>query len=112
MFKVGAASVEPERGGALMQLAHYLGLLHRRRGRARGGLPGGRPRRTRDEVDVRTLCADARRRLPTATRSAEPFIERYGEEAEDEPERLHSELFQGPREGAARRCCATSRTST
>ena len=32
----------------------------------------------------------------------EPFAERYGEDAPDEPDRLHSELFRGPRSGGAR----------
>jgi hypothetical protein len=28
-----------------------------------------------------------------------PFADRYGEQAEDEPERLHSDLFRGSRQG-------------
>jgi hypothetical protein len=32
-------------------------------------------------------------------RGARPFAERYGEDAPDEPERLHSTLFEGAREG-------------
>ena len=48
------------------------------------------------------------------TRHAErlaPFAERYGKEAPDEPERLHSELFRG-RAAAGWACCATCTTST
>ena len=54
-------------------------------------------------------------RRRSATRHAErlaPFAERYGEEADDEPDRLHAELFRGPARGGRSGCCATSTTST
>ena len=92
-----------------MLLAHYLGMLHR------SPTPAEALRQVadahRDEPDVEDTC----RLLATLTdRQAEalrPFADRYGEEAEDEPERLHSELFSGTREGPSR-CCAICRTST
>jgi hypothetical protein len=81
-----------------MQLAHYLGLLHRAEeelAEAFRDVGEGH----RDENDVFHQC---RRLAGQCDRHAEalaPFAQRYGEEAEDEPERLHSTLFEGSREG-------------
>ena len=76
--------------------------LHRppapRRDRARAGLPrGGRGPcgRGRRPHHVRRLRGGATRH----EEALKPFIDRYGERAEDEPQRLHSELFRGTREG-------------
>lgn len=81
-----------------MHLAHYLGLLHRAQvnlalafrevAEAHG-----------EEPDVALLCG---RQAEVCDRHAEqlrPFAERYSEEAPDEPDRLHSELFRGTRSG-------------
>jgi hypothetical protein len=82
-----------------MLLAHYLGLLHRScddlaSAFAEVGDAHG------DEPDVARMCeklgADARRHAE----QLHPFVERYGEDAEDEPDRLHSDLFGGTRSGA------------
>jgi hypothetical protein len=51
------------------------------------------------EPDVAVLC---RRFADQSTAHADalaPQVERYGEEAPEGPERLHSELFGGPRSG-------------
>jgi hypothetical protein len=81
-----------------VQLAHYLGLLHRAEeelGRAFREVGEGH----RDEQDVFHQC---RRLAKQSDRHAErlaPFARRYGEDAPDEPERLHATLFEGAREG-------------
>lgn len=81
-----------------MHLAHYLGLLHR----AQVNLASAfREVGTahRDEPDVRILCEKLARQCDSHAGQLEPFAKRYSEEAPDEPDRLHSDLFQGPREG-------------
>jgi hypothetical protein len=81
-----------------VHLAHYLGLLHRAQeelakafrevGEAHG-----------DEHDVFHQCARLARQCDRHAEALAPFAERYGEDAPDEPERLHSTLFDGTREG-------------
>ncbi|MBW4716890.1 hypothetical protein [Saccharothrix obliqua] len=81
-----------------MHLAHYLGLLHRAQltlgdaFREVGAAHG-------DEPDVAEQCARQARRCDRHARDLEPFARRYAEDAPDEPERLHSELFRGTRTG-------------
>ena len=94
-----------------MHLAHYLGLLHRAQtdlaDAFRDGGAGAR-RRARRLTPVR----GSRR---SATRHAErlaPFAERYGEEADDEPDRLHARDLPGRPRAARSACCATCTTST
>ena len=41
----------------------------------------------------------------------QPFADRYGEDAPEEPDRLHSLFFTAPAP-AASVCCVTCRTST
>src|SRR4051794_12744018 len=81
-----------------MQLAHYLGLLHRSEGelaRAFDEIGGAHS----DEIDI----AETGRKLGQACErhaaSLEPFVARYGEAEENEPERLHTTLFTGSRTG-------------
>jgi hypothetical protein len=82
-----------------MHLAHYLGLLHRAQidlADAFREVAGAH----RDEPDV---FHEANMMASQCDRHAEalaPFAQRYGEEADDEPDRLHSDLFSGTREGA------------
>jgi hypothetical protein len=81
-----------------LHLAHYLGLLHRAQlnladafrevAEAHG-----------DEADVEHLCRKLAAECQDHAARLEPFAERYGEDAPDEPDRLHSELFRGPRSG-------------
>ena len=81
-----------------MQLAHYIGLLHRAEvelGKALHEVAdahGGEP-------DVRQNCLHLAGDCDEHAERLEPFARRYGEEADDEPERLHSELFRGTRSG-------------
>jgi hypothetical protein len=81
-----------------MQIAHYLGLLHRAQtelGKAFREVADGHP----DESDVVHLCHKLARQCDAHAERLEPFVGRYGEEADDEPERLHSEIFDGSRSG-------------
>jgi hypothetical protein len=82
-----------------MHLAHYLGLLHRAEIElARAFREVGTAHI--DEADVHNLCGRLAQQCDAHAERLQPFAERYGEEAEDEPDRLHSELFKGTREGA------------
>jgi len=79
-------------------LAHYLGLLHR------AELELGEALREvaehhGEEPDVQATCLKLALDCDHHAERLEPFARRYGEEAEDEPERLHSELFRGTRRG-------------
>jgi hypothetical protein len=81
-----------------VQLAHYLGLLHRAElelGKALREVA----RAHGEEPDVHALCLKLAGDCDSHATQLEPFTKSYGEEAEDEPERLHSELFRGSREG-------------
>jgi hypothetical protein len=81
-----------------MQLAHYLGLLHAAQERlavAFREVGAGH----RDEVDVLHMCDRLAEQCDAHAARLAPFAARYGERADDEPERLHAAIFQGTREG-------------
>jgi hypothetical protein len=81
-----------------MHLAHYLGLLHRSEQELAAALREiGEAHQS--EVDVFHMCNILAEECETHSKKLEPFADRYGEDAPDEPERLHSELFTGTREG-------------
>jgi hypothetical protein len=81
-----------------VQLAHYLGLLHRAQCElAKAFREVGEAHA--DEADVALQCRRLARQCDEHAQSLAPFAERYGEEEDTEPERLHSTLFQGAREG-------------
>jgi hypothetical protein len=81
-----------------VHLAHYLGLLHRAQlnladaFREIAGAHG-------DEPDVSILCRKLAAECDDHAKQLAPFADRYGEDAPDEPDRLHAELFRGPRSG-------------
>jgi hypothetical protein len=52
-----------------------------------------------DEPDISHLYESFAHECDAHVASLHPSIERYGEEAEDEPDRLHSDLFGGTRTG-------------
>ena len=84
----------------------------RARARGRRSAEVGRGARRRRSTSFH-ICPQPRRASATTTRRRlTPFVERYGEEADDEPDRLHAELFAGDPRGRRSGCCATSRTST
>lgn len=81
-----------------MHLAHYLGLLHRSQ------LDLAEAFRQvatdhREEPDVYHECHMLAGQCEDHAERLKPFVERYGEEAPEEPDRLHSELFSGTRSG-------------
>jgi hypothetical protein len=81
-----------------MLLSHYIGLLHRSEAElaeAFDEVAGAHI----EEVDVHSLCSKLARVCRTHEDALAPFVERYGEEADDEPDRLHTELFSGTRTG-------------
>jgi hypothetical protein len=81
-----------------MHLAHYLGLLHKSQtdlADAFRQVGDGH----RDEVDVFHTCERLARQCDAHAEQLQPFAERYGEDAPDEPDRLYSELFRGTRTG-------------
>lgn len=81
-----------------MQLAHYLGLLHKAQldlAEAFGQVAEAH----REEPDVFVECRMLSARCTEHATRLQPFAQRYGEDEEDEPDRLHRELFSGTREG-------------
>lgn len=81
-----------------MLLAHYLGLLHRSQlDLAKAFHHVGTDHR--EEPDVFHECRLMASQCENHAEQLKPFVERYGEEADDEPDRLHSELFAGTRSG-------------
>jgi hypothetical protein len=81
-----------------MRLAHYLGLLHRAEQELGSALREVGEAHV-DEPDVKAICLKLAQDCDAHAAGLEPFARRYGEEADDEPERLHSELFGGTRSG-------------
>jgi hypothetical protein len=81
-----------------VHLAHYLGLLHRAEVELAAAFREVRQGHA-EEADVFHLCERLAAQCDAHSEKLAPFADRYGEEAPDEPERLHSELFAGPREG-------------
>jgi hypothetical protein len=81
-----------------VHLAHYLGLLHRSQGALADAfrqVAGSH----REEPDIFHLCSAQAAVCDGHAERLEPFARRYAEDAPDEPERLHSELFRGTRTG-------------
>jgi hypothetical protein len=81
-----------------VRLAHYIGLLHRAEQEFGEALREVAEAHS-DEPDVRAICVKLAADCDSHAERIEPFARRYGEEADDEPERLHSELFRGSRSG-------------
>ena len=81
-----------------MQLAHYLGFLHRSEvdlAQALREVADGH----REEVAIFHIGQRLARQCDRHAELLKPFADRYGEDAPAEPDRLHSELFAGTREG-------------
>jgi hypothetical protein len=81
-----------------VHLVTYLGLLHR----AEDSLADAFREVARahpDEPDVHQDCIRMARQCEAHVERLAPFLDRYGEAPEDEPERLHADLFGGARTG-------------
>jgi hypothetical protein len=81
-----------------MQLAHYLGLLHKAQVNLADAFREVADAHA-DEVDVFHLCRTLADQCDADARRLAPFADRYGEDPPAEPDRLHSELFRGSRQG-------------
>jgi hypothetical protein len=79
-------------------LAHYVGLLHRAECELADAFDEVGDAHA-DEADVLFTCRKLASQCRDHAEALAPIAERYGEAAEDEPERLHSDLFEGSRSG-------------
>lgn len=83
-----------------MQLAHYLKLLHTaQEGLARGLRAVGAGHA--DDADVLHMCAKLAKQCDDHAAGLAPSVERYADDpdASEVCERLHSDIFGGPRSG-------------
>ena len=81
-----------------MNLAHCLGRLHHAASALADAFTQVADAHG-DEPDVALDCQRMSRQCQAHVDELRPFVDRYGEDADDEPDRLHSDLFQGTREG-------------
>lgn len=81
-----------------MLIGHYLNLLHRSEDALESAFLEVAAAHA-DEPDVAVLCRKLAGDAGRHAQALRPFAERYGENAEDEPDRLHRALFDGTREG-------------
>jgi hypothetical protein len=81
-----------------VQVAHYLGLLHRAEVNLAGAFREVAEGH-RDEVDLFHTCRQLAQECDRHAEQLWPFAERYGEDAPEEPDRLHAEIFGGTRSG-------------
>jgi hypothetical protein len=81
-----------------VNLAHYIGLLHRAQGELAKAFREVAEAHA-EEAEVLHVANLLARQCDGHVEQLAPFAERYGEAAPDEPQRLHSELFRGSREG-------------
>jgi hypothetical protein len=91
----------------MMHLANYLGLLHKAELHLADGF-----RQVGDahaaEPDVYHLSHTLADQCQRHAERLQPFVDRYGEDAPSEPDRLHSELFRGThRSPIGSRCSLT-----
>jgi hypothetical protein len=81
-----------------VNLAHYLGLLHRAEADLAAGLRDVAAGHA-DEADVHHLAGRLAAECDRHAEQLAPFVERYGEVASDEPDLLRALAFPGSREG-------------
>ena len=82
-----------------MFLANYLGLLHQSEMTLAEGF-----RKVADghaaEADVYHVCSTLAKQCDAHAEKLGPFVNRYGEERDEEPERLYHDLFDETRSGS------------
>jgi hypothetical protein len=81
-----------------MHLAHYLALAHRSERELADAFREVAAAHG-DEPDISILCRKLAGQCDRHAQQLAPFVDRYGDEAPAEPERLHHELFAGARSG-------------
>ena len=82
-----------------MFLAQYLGLVHQSEGELAEAYREVAERHA-DEPDAYRTCQLLAEQCDSHVRALETFVERYGETEQDEPEELHRDLFDEPRDGS------------
>ena len=82
-----------------MFLANYLGLLHQSEQDLAEGF-----RKVSDghaaDADVYHVCRTLAKQCDAHAEALKPFVDRYGEQRSEEPERLYHDLFDETREGS------------
>ena len=82
-----------------MFLANYLGLLHQSELNLAEGF-----RKVADghaaEADVYHVCGTLAKQCDAHAAKLGPFVDRYGEQRDEEPERLYHDLFDETRSGS------------
>src|SRR5215218_872338 len=81
-----------------MHLANYLGMMHRSELDLANGfrvVADGHA----EEPDVYHLCQTLAKQCEAHAEQLKPFVDRYGEEKPEEPERLYHDLFDETRSG-------------
>ena len=81
-----------------MQLANYLGYLHKTETNLAEGLRKVGEGHAAD-ADIYHTAETLARQCDAHAEALAPFLERYGEDAPTEPDRLYHELFDATREG-------------
>ena len=81
-----------------MYLANYLGYLHRAEDDLAEGFRKVGEAHAAD-ADVYYTAETLAHQCDAHSEALAPFVERYGEDAPTEPDRLYHELFDGTREG-------------
>jgi len=82
-----------------MNLAHYLTLIERAEGELARAMRAVADAH-REDPDVYEDCRRLARRCDGHVSTLRPFVTRYRDPADDEPERLHTALFDQPRSGS------------
>lgn len=82
-----------------MFLANYLGLLHQSELDLAEGFRKVAGAHAAD-VDVYHLCNTLAEQCDAHAEKLKPFVDRYGEQRDEEPERLYHELFDETRSGS------------
>ena len=82
-----------------MLLANYLGLVHRSEGELANAYREV-ARRHAEEPDVYGTCQLLAEQCDSHVNALAPFVERYGETEQDDPQELHRDLFDKPRNGS------------
>lgn len=81
-----------------MMLGHYIGFISRSQKELAEAFREVAERHSADAA-IFHISKQLARECDSHVEQLEPFVDRYGDESDDEPERLHSDLFQGSREG-------------
>ncbi|MBD0353811.1 MAG: hypothetical protein ICV58_01370 [Rubrobacteraceae bacterium] len=82
-----------------MHLANYLGMTHRAEFDLANGFRVVAEGHA-EEPDVYHTCQTLAEQCEEHVEKLEPFVERYGEEKPEEPDRLYHELFDEVRQGS------------